>query len=114
MVTEYGMSDKLGPLTLGQKQDQVFLGRDFAANPDYSDRIASEIDAEIRRIIDDAYLEAEHIMKEHKAELDQIANKLMDVETIDGKELDALIGHPKERREKPREGSDEDTTPVKA
>lgn len=104
MVTEYGMSEKLGPLTLGQKQDQVFLGRDFAAHPEYSDRIASEIDEEIRHIIQDAYDEASRILEAHKDKLDEIANKLLDVETMDGKELDRTIGHPKERREKHRAG----------
>ncbi len=98
MVCEYGMSDKLGPLTLGQKEDQVFLGRDFAATPDYSDRVASEIDAEIKRIIEDAYNEAKLIMTENRAKLDKIAKKLMDNETVEGKELDKLLGHNSSKR----------------
>jgi cell division protease FtsH len=92
MVTEYGMSDALGPMTLGQKQDQVFLGRDFAANPDYSDRVAFEIDQEIRRIIDDSYKEAEKTLREHRDKLEMIAKKLIDVETLDGKALVKALG----------------------
>ena len=74
MVTEYGMSDKLGPLTLGQKQGQVFLGRDFASHADYSDTIAFEIDKEIRRLIDEAHAEALEILTQYRAVLDQIVD----------------------------------------
>src|SRR5205823_3560226 len=69
MVTEFGMSDRLGPLTLGQKQDQVFLGRDFASHPDYSDQVAYEIDSEIRTLIDRAHDEALEILTEHRDKL---------------------------------------------
>src|SRR5439155_5316790 len=58
MVTEFGMSDRLGPLTLGQKPHQVFLGRDFASHPDYSDQVAFEIASEIRLLTDEAHDEA--------------------------------------------------------
>ena len=98
MVCEYGMSEKLGPMTLGQKEDQVFLGRDFAATPDYSDRVASEIDAEIRRIIGDAYNEAKHVLSEHRSKLDKIAKKLIESETVEGKQLDKLLGHNSSKR----------------
>lgn len=94
MVTEYGMSDKLGPLTLGQKQDMVFLGRDFAAHPDYSDQVAFEIDREIRRIVDDAYAEAKQILTKNRAKLDRIAKRLIEVETMEKGELEKLLSGP--------------------
>jgi cell division protease FtsH len=91
MVTEYGMSDRLGPLTLGQKQDQVFLGRDFASHPDYSDQVAFEIDSEIRQLIDKAHDEALEILTEHRAKLDQIAAALIEKETIEKEDLVAVL-----------------------
>jgi cell division protease FtsH len=91
MVTEYGMSDKLGPMTLGQKQGEVFLGRDFASHPDYSDQVAFEIDSEIRDLIDLAHDEALEILTEHRARLDQMAAALIEKETIEKEELVALL-----------------------
>ncbi len=92
MVCEYGMSDRLGPMTLGAKEEMVFLGRDYAANPDYSDRVASEIDEEIRRIVDNAYQEAKKILETDRAKLDKIAKQLITNETIEGKTLEKLLG----------------------
>jgi cell division protease FtsH len=91
MVTEYGMSDKLGPMTLGQKQGEVFLGRDFASHPDYSDQVAFEIDSEIRDLIDLAHDEALEILIEQRARLDQMAAALIEKETIEKEELVALL-----------------------
>ncbi len=91
MVTEYGMSDVLGPLTLGQKQHEVFLGRDLAAQPDYSDQVAFEIDSEVRRMIDEAHDEALDILQEHRAKLDEMAAILIDRETIDRDEVERIL-----------------------
>lgn len=91
MVTEYGMSDKLGPLTLGQKQDQVFLGRDFAAHPDYSQEIAYEIDKEIRRLVDESYDKARRILEEKREKLDEVVRMLVEKETIERSELEQLL-----------------------
>ncbi|HEX2031643.1 MAG TPA: ATP-dependent zinc metalloprotease FtsH [Actinomycetota bacterium] len=91
MVTEYGMSDTLGPLTLGQKQGEVFLGRDFAAHPDYSDQVAFEIDSEVRRLIDEAHDEALDILKAERKKLDEIAAALIERETIDKEDLVKLL-----------------------
>jgi len=91
MITEYGMSDKLGPLTLGQKQNEVFLGRDFATHPDYSEEIAFEIDKEIRRLVDEAFDKARTIITEHRERLETIARTLIDKETIEKDELLALL-----------------------
>ena len=102
MVCEYGMSDKLGPLTLGQKQGEVFLGRDLTTHQDYSDQIAYEIDREVRRLVDEAYDRAEEILKENKEKLESIAQALMEMETLEKEELLALLEgeeieiHPRE------------------
>lgn len=91
MVCEYGMSDTLGPLTLGQKQDQVFLGRDFASHPDYSEQVAFEIDKEIRRIVDDAYNKAQDILEEHRGKMDLLARELIEKETLSREEVLQLL-----------------------
>ncbi len=91
MVTEYGMSDMIGPLTLGQKQHEVFLGRDFATQPDYSEQVAFEIDNEVRRMIDQAHDEALEILQENRSKLDQMAALLIERETIDKEEVERLL-----------------------
>jgi cell division protease FtsH len=91
MVTEYGMSDVIGPLTLGQKQHEVFLGRDFQNQPDYSDQVAFEIDNEIRRLIDEAHDEALDILSEHRQKLDELAQLLIERETLDRDEVEAFL-----------------------
>jgi cell division protease FtsH len=91
MVTEFGMSDRLGPLTLGTKQGEVFLGRDFASHPDYSEQVAFEIDSEIRALIDKAHDEALEILTEQRDALDRIAAKLIEQETIEKDELVTLL-----------------------
>jgi cell division protease FtsH len=97
MVMEFGMSDKLGPITLGHKQEQVFLGRDFAAEPNYSDEVAFQIDQEVRRLVEEAHEEAKRIISEQRERLDVIAKILVDRETIDKQELlELLDGDPQE------------------
>ena len=91
MVTEYGMSDEIGPLTLGQKQHEVFLGRDFNSQPDYSEHVAFEIDSEVRRLIDDAHDEALEVLQEHRAKLDELAGRLIERETIEREEVEAFL-----------------------
>ncbi|MDO8964619.1 MAG: ATP-dependent zinc metalloprotease FtsH [Coriobacteriia bacterium] len=91
MVTRYGMSDKLGPMTLGEAQHEVFLGRDFAATPDYSQEIAFEIDKEVRRLIDGAWERAHKILTERRAQLDLMASVLIERETVDKDQLQALL-----------------------
>jgi cell division protease FtsH len=91
MVTRYGMSDRLGPMTLGEDQHEVFLGRDFSATPNYSQEIAYEIDKEVRRLIDEAFDRARTILTERRTQLDQIASVLIERETVDKDELKALL-----------------------
>ncbi|MEA5075896.1 MAG: ATP-dependent zinc metalloprotease FtsH [Coriobacteriia bacterium] len=91
MVTQYGMSEKLGPMTLGEGQHEVFLGRDFSATPNYSQEIAFEIDKEVRRLIDEAYDTAHRILTERREQLDLMADVLVERETVDKEELEALL-----------------------
>src|SRR3989454_9637270 len=83
MVMRFGMSEKLGPRQLGRGHDQPFLGREFGAEPDYSDEIAREIDDEIRRIIEDAHMKARKVLEEHMEELHKLSGILIERETID-------------------------------
>ena len=92
MVTEFGMSDKLGPLQFGQAQGQVFLGRDIGHEQNYSDAIAYEIDLEIQRFIKDCYERAKKILTEHRDKLDLIANTLLEVETLDAEQIRSFNG----------------------
>ena len=91
MVTQYGMSQVLGPRTFGQKEELIFLGREIAEQRDYSEEVARQIDAEVKLIIETAYQRAMNILKEHRQKLDELAKRLIEVETIEGPELQALL-----------------------
>ncbi len=91
MITQYGMSENLGPLTFGHDPAQPFVGRDYGMGQEYSEETAQKIDQEIRRVIDEAYNSANRILHEHRAELDQLALLLMERETIDKDEFVALL-----------------------
>ncbi|MFD0829601.1 ATP-dependent zinc metalloprotease FtsH [Neobacillus sp. M.A.Huq-85] len=95
MVTEFGMSDKLGPLQFGQAQGQVFLGRDLHNEQNYSDAIAYEIDLEIQRIIKECYERARTILTENRDKLDLIANTLLEVETLVAEQIKYLVENGK-------------------
>ena len=92
MVTEYGMSDNLGPITFGHRQDQqVFLGRDISRDRNYGEEVASAIDKEVRRLIDGAYVKTEATLVENIDKLHLIAAALIQKETLDGGELEELM-----------------------
>jgi cell division protease FtsH len=91
MVTRYGMSEKLGPMTFGQKEELVFLGKEIGEQRDYSDAVAQEIDQEVRRIVHEAYERAKEVLTKHRAELKRIAQKLIEVETLDAEAFVALF-----------------------
>ncbi|OGP27377.1 MAG: cell division protein FtsH [Deltaproteobacteria bacterium GWA2_57_13] len=91
MVCEWGMSEKLGPMTFGKKEEQIFLGRDFTQQQDYSEGTAVEIDAEVRRIIVDCYQRAKNLLSDNLELLHKIAQKLLEKEVLDGSEIDALV-----------------------
>ena len=100
MVTEYGMSKRLGPVALGRKEELVFLGRDIAEQKNYSEKVAEAIDEEIRSLIDEAYSRAKDILTKHRARLERLAEALIKAETLEGEALERLltdeIGEPKE------------------
>jgi cell division protease FtsH len=94
MVTEYGMSDNLELRTFGHKEELVFLGREISEQRNYSERVALEIDREVRIIIQKAYVVAKGILEENKPKLVQIAQRLMVEETIEGDTLEKLFNEP--------------------
>ncbi len=91
MVMRYGMSERLGPRVFGHDRGQPFLGREFSSEPDYSDEIAREIDDEIRRIVEEAHQTAKDILIEYREQLDRISKILIERETIDAKQFEALL-----------------------
>jgi cell division protease FtsH len=91
MVCEWGMSEKLGPMTFGKKEEEIFLGRDFTQKTDYSKSTAIEIDAEVTRIIQDSYHRAKDLLKTNLRLLHKVAEKLLEKEVLDGSEIDAIV-----------------------
>lgn len=91
MVTVYGMSESMGPIAFGQKEEAIFLGREIAQHRDYSEKTAISIDEEVRLIVDEAYNTAKGILQEHEDLLHKISETLIEKETLDGKEIDVII-----------------------
>jgi len=87
MVTRYGMSEKLGPMTFGQKEELVFLGKEIGEQRDYSEAVAEEIDKEVRGIVQEAHQRATDVLTKHRDKLDLIAETLIEVETLDAEEF---------------------------
>jgi len=92
LVTDFGMSDKLGPRTFGEKEEMVFLGREIHEQRDYSEKVAEEIDVEINNFIHQGRVRAEKIINKHKAEIETVAQLLLKQETIEQEEFNALLG----------------------
>ncbi len=90
MVTKYGMSDTIGPVNYSDA-DEVFLGRDFTSKQNYSEDLASKIDKEVRRIMDEAYARGKKMLEEHREELDRVAGALLELETLDESEFEAVF-----------------------
>ncbi|PIW74663.1 MAG: cell division protein FtsH [Candidatus Portnoybacteria bacterium CG_4_8_14_3_um_filter_44_15] len=91
LVTQYGMSEKLGPRTFGSREEMVFLGREITTEKDYSEEVAAQIDKEVTKLIDNAHLAAQKILTERRKKLDQIAKVLIKKETIERKEFERLL-----------------------
>ena len=91
MVTEWGMSEKLGPLTFGKKDEQIFLGREIARHKDYSEKTATDIDEELKRLVIEAYESAKAIVSENYDFLEALAKALLEKETMDAIEIEALV-----------------------
>jgi len=95
MVCEWGMSDRLGPITFGKKEEEIFLGREIAKHRDYSEKTAVEIDYEVRRIIEAAGKRAEDLIRRHVDKLHALANALLEREILDGSEIEAILAGKK-------------------
>lgn len=91
MVTKYGMSEKLGPMTFGSGDEEVFLGKDFASKRDYSEEVASRVDREIKRFVDDAYEAAIKILEENTDQLEAVAQALLKMETVNGFQFEKIF-----------------------
>jgi cell division protease FtsH len=91
MVCEYGMSDELGPLTFGKKEEQIFLGREISQHRDYSEYTAQKIDAEVRGIVNNAYEDTCKLINDHIDIVHNMANALLEKETLTNKDLDEII-----------------------
>ena len=98
MVTRLGMSEELGLMTYGKKEELIFLGREISEQRDYSDAIAEKIDAEVRKLVDIAYKTAKKILKKHRKELNAVAEELIVKESINRKEFEAIFPPPFEKK----------------
>ncbi|MBI2859030.1 MAG: ATP-dependent metallopeptidase FtsH/Yme1/Tma family protein [Chloroflexi bacterium] len=102
MVTKYGMSEKLGPRTFGKSEEMVFLGREITEQRNYSEKVALDIDREVSKFIEEADVRASAILQENRATLDKLAERLVNEETLEGAELEAVLGPgPKKEEERP-------------
>ncbi len=100
MVTRFGMSDRLGPMMFGQKEEMIFLGREISEQRDYSEAVAQVIDEEVKQIVDEAHQKARQILTERRDKLEMIAQRLIEVETIDYEEFLELMGEPASNKRK--------------
>jgi cell division protease FtsH len=91
MVCDWGMSEKMGPLTFGKREEQIFLGREIAQHKDYSEETAIEIDREIRRIVEECLTKAEALLKENEYRLDKLAEALLDRESLNAQEIEEIL-----------------------
>ena len=94
MVTRLGMSNQLGPMVYGQKEELIFLGREISEQRDYSEAVAEEIDGEVRRLVSDAYDKARQILVDYRDRLDSVARRLLEVETITREEFEEIFPPP--------------------
>jgi len=94
MVTRFGMSDKMGSMVYGQKEELIFLGREISEQRDYSEAVAEQIDNEVRRLVDEAYSDALNILRQYRDKLDAIANKLLEVESLTREEFEKIFPPP--------------------
>jgi cell division protease FtsH len=96
MVTRLGMSPDLGPLTYGQKEELIFLGREISEQRDYSETVAERIDTAVRALVDESYARARRILNQYRVQLDNIARRLIEVETLDSEEFARIFDQPVE------------------
>ena len=114
MVTEWGMSEAMGPLTFGKKEEQIFLGREISQHRDYSEDTAIKIDQEVKRIVEEGYTRAYKILDANRDTLVRLAEALLEYETLDSAEIEALVkGLPLEREKPVPQDVDSGGRPVK-
>ena len=101
MVTRFGMSD-LGPLSLESQQGEVFLGRDWMSRSEYSESIASRIDAQVRTIVEECYQLSKQLIRENRTVTDRLVDLLIEKETIDGEEFRQIVAEYTDVPEKPQ------------
>ena len=94
MVTRLGMSSEMGPRVYGQKEEMIFLGREISEQRDYSESVAEQIDAEVRKMVDDAYKQARKLLTKYRTQLDAVAQKLLEVETLTREDFEAIFPPP--------------------
>ncbi|MCJ7585746.1 MAG: ATP-dependent zinc metalloprotease FtsH [Anaerolineales bacterium] len=94
MVTRWGMSGELGQMTYGQKEELIFLGREISEQRDYSEAVAQQIDKEVRKLLDEAFAQAQKLLKKYRTELDSVANRLLEVETLTREEFEKIFPPP--------------------
>jgi cell division protease FtsH len=99
MVCEYGMSEKLGPLSFGKKEEEIFLGREIAQHRDYSEETAQKIDEEVNSVISGNYQKTHKLIKDNLDTLSKLAKALLEKETLDGREIEKIIGNKKRKRQ---------------
>jgi cell division protease FtsH len=101
MVCEWGMSEEMGPLTFGKREEQIFLGREIAQHQDYSESTAIKIDKEVKRIVLEGHARAKKLLEENKESLVGLAEALLEYETLDSEEIPKIIRGEKIRQEEP-------------
>jgi cell division protease FtsH len=101
MVTRWGMSEKLGPRTFGRKEEMIFLGREISEQRDYSEKVAEEIDEEVRRLIDKGYHTARQVLTDHRDKLEEVVQTILEQETLEGDDLKNLLEAPVGQARKP-------------
>ncbi|MFO7173269.1 MAG: ATP-dependent zinc metalloprotease FtsH [Bacillota bacterium] len=106
MVTEWGMSEKLGPLTFGHPSEEVFLGRDIVRQRNYSEEVAALIDEEVRNLVTQAHKTALETLRKHRKSLDKLAHLLLEKETVEGPELQAILNEVREAAERERQAEE--------
>jgi cell division protease FtsH len=94
MVTQWGMSDTLGPRTYGEQEDMIFLGREIHENRNYSEKVAERIDAEVDRIINEGLEKAKRLITAHRDVVERVTDKLLEKETLEREEFYAVVGLP--------------------
>jgi cell division protease FtsH len=94
MVARWGMSSEMGPMVYGQKEEMIFLGREISEQRDYSEAIAEKIDQEVRKLVNDSYIKTRELLTTHRDKLEEVAQRLLQVETLNREEFEAIFPPP--------------------